>query len=92
MSYDKQHFSGYNWTQQQQELHTHNSQYNEFIAQLPQMQWAYPSPLYHVGQQLLPPPLPPPTIEGEIMASISNTANLKHSPLMRKEAPKGKPS
>lgn len=89
LSYDKQHFSGYNWTQQQQELHTHNSQYNEFIAQLPQMQWAYPSPLYHVGQQLLPPPLPPPTIEGEIMASISNTANLKHSPLMRKEAPKG---
>ena len=89
---NQQHRGGHHWTPQQQ-FHPHHPQYmNGFMVPPPHpMQWAHPSPLYPVGQQFLPPP-PPPHLSSveKRMPPLPNPANLKHSPLLRKEIQKGK--
>jgi hypothetical protein len=86
---NQQHHGGHHWTPQQQ-FHPHHPQYmNGFMVPPPHhMQWGHPSPLYPVGQQFLPPP--PLSSAEKRMPPLPNPANLKHSPLLRKEIQKGK--
>lgn len=91
ISHGQEYHGGHHWTPHHQ-FHSHHPRYvNEFIVRPPNpTQWAHPSSLYPIGQHFLPPPPQLLANEKERMPPLPNTANLKHSPLLRKEIQKGK--
>mmetsp|Transcript_34456 Transcript_34456/g.39210 ORF Transcript_34456/g.39210 Transcript_34456/m.39210 type:complete len:763 (-) Transcript_34456:193-2481(-) len=90
ISHGQQYHGGHHWTSQHQ-FHPHHPRYvNGFMVQPPNpTQWAHPSSLYPMGQHFLPPPPQLLANEKKRMPLLPNTANLKHSPLLRKEIQKG---